>query len=80
MKRYFVAHANVRNATKPVPIAIQTQAGMAIPQSPIPLTNRSYWHFASDCSTVCSSCGFGFNKLWLSPQPKTGRIARAPAA
>ena len=26
MKRYFVTHANVRNATKLAPIAIQTQA------------------------------------------------------
>jgi hypothetical protein len=36
MKRYFVAHANVRNAIKPAPIAAQTNTDMTIPQSPFP--------------------------------------------
>ena len=36
MKRYFVAHANVRNAIKPAPIAVQTHTDMTIPLSPFP--------------------------------------------
>jgi len=56
MTRYFVAHAKVRSATTLAPIAIQTQTGMAIPQPPIPLTDRSYWHFVLNCSTVFGSC------------------------
>ena len=36
MKRYFVAHANVRNAIKLAPIAAQTNTDMTIPQSPFP--------------------------------------------
>ena len=51
MKRYFVAHAKVRSATTLAPIAIQAQTDMAIPQPPIPLTDRSYWHFVLNCST-----------------------------
>ena len=33
---YFVAHANVRNAIKPAPIAVQTHTDMTIPLSPFP--------------------------------------------
>ena len=37
MKRYFVAHANVRNATRLAPIAIQTHTDMTFPQYPVSL-------------------------------------------
>ena len=36
MNRYFVTHANVKNANKLAPIAIQTHTGIVIPQSPFP--------------------------------------------
>ena len=44
-ERYFVAHANVRNAIKPAPIAVQTHTDMTIPRPRFP-NRRSNWHFA----------------------------------
>jgi hypothetical protein len=34
MKRYFVAHANVKKTTKPVPMAIQTHMASPNPRFP----------------------------------------------
>jgi hypothetical protein len=82
MKRYFVAHANVKSATKPAaPIAIQTH--MTSPNSPVsPDSDRSYYYLTVTSLPTARKFSvravFGFSKLWLSPQPKIGRIARTP--
>jgi hypothetical protein len=63
MKRYFVAHANVRNAIKLAPIAIQTHTDMKSPCPPFPYqTIKLALRFPS-ARRFAGICGFGLTKL-----------------